>query len=150
MQPQRLDDPENKWKGYLLFKDYIINVYNNDLFTPEMVADYKKLKWISIASLYIAPGVGFLFGIMVINPIYLGRGSRVLRKIVPIISAYFSYNCANNIFERTKTELFMKYYDHFPPHMRQFLHRWDHRLLLELDPDFKKYTVFDENKKSIF
>jgi hypothetical protein len=45
----------------------------------------------------------------------------------------------------------LKYYEYFPPHVRQFIQTKDHRYLLLFDVDNSPYKLHDEQtKKSLY
>ena len=90
-------------------------------------------------------------GAAVINPIYTGRSSRLLRKIVVGLSGIYFFVAAHNIYESWKYVYMVKFWDHYPPHVREFLKSRDHRFLLLFDVNNPQYKLFDETtKKSLY
>jgi hypothetical protein len=90
-------------------------------------------------------------GAAVINPIYTGRSSRLLRKIIIGISGFYSFIMAHNFLESWKYTYYVKFFDYYPPHVREFLKSKDHRYLLLFDIKNAPYKLFDETtKKSLF
>lgn len=94
---------------------------------------------------------GVFFGAAVINPVYTGRGSRLLRRIVPVVFGVYFLACANNHMKNYKHLYMVKFNDYYPPHVREFLTHQDHRYLLLFDVEKPSYKLFDEQtKKSLY
>jgi hypothetical protein len=90
-------------------------------------------------------------GAAVINPIYTGRGSRLLRKIVVGISGIYFFVLVHNQKEALKYNYYVKFWDFYPPHVREYLKSKDHRYLLLFDVNNSPYKLFDETtKKSLY
>lgn len=58
---------------------------------------------------------------------------------------------ANNYFESWKYTYYLKFFDHYPPHVREFLKHHDHRYMLLFNLDKPDYKLFEETtKKSLY
>jgi hypothetical protein len=92
-----------------------------------------------------------LVGAAVINPMYTGRSSRLLRKIVIGLSGFYFFVGTHSLYNSWKYNYMVKFWDHYPPHVREYLKSKDHRYLLLFDVNKSPYKLFDENtKKSLF
>ncbi len=90
-------------------------------------------------------------GAAVINPMYTGRSSRLVRKIVVALSGIYFFVITHNIKESWKYSYYVKFWDFYPPHVRDFLKSKDHRYLLLFDANKTPYKLFDETtKKALF
>lgn len=147
MQPEWLGDPENRWRGRMLERQHVEFLVNNKLYTEEMQKDFKKLVfWRNLA--WVSPLLGAVLALGVINPAFVGRQSILLRKVVIAVSSYYSYFMFQNLYRNEQYVLRMKYYDHYAPHVRQYLSTKDARYLMLNDNSFYSYDSI--TKKSIF
>jgi hypothetical protein len=90
-------------------------------------------------------------GAAVINPMYTGRSSRLIRKIVVGISGLYFFIMVHNYKESWKYNYYVKFWDYYPPHVREYLKSLDSRYLLLFDVHNSPYKLFDEtSKKSLF
>lgn len=92
-----------------------------------------------------------LVGAGIINPMYTGRSSRLVRKIVVILSGFYFYIAANNYKESWKYAYYVKFWDYYPPHVREYFRSKDSRHLLLFDVNNPPYKLYDETtKKALF
>jgi hypothetical protein len=90
-------------------------------------------------------------GAAVINPMYTGRSSKLLRKIIILFSGLTSLLMAHNVLGSWKYNYQVKFFDYYPPHVRDFLKTKDHRYLLLFDFKNSPYKLYDEaTKKSLY
>jgi hypothetical protein len=134
----------------MLAREYIRTLVDDKMYTPEMEAAFNRIYRLHIAT-YLSFPLGVLFGAAVINPVYTGKTSRVVRKIVPLVCGYYFLKFTHNYTTNRKYFYTLKFYDHYPPHMRQYLQTKDHRYLLIFDPKNSPYKLLDEEtKKSVY
>ena len=94
---------------------------------------------------------GCFIGAAVINPMYTGRSSKLLRKIVVGFSGVTCLVMARNVLGSWKYNYQVKFFDYYPPHVRDYLKTKDHRYLLLFDVKNSPYKLFDDvTKKSLF
>jgi len=86
-------------------------------------------------------------GAAVVNPIYTGRSSRIIRKIVVGFCGLYCFVLTHNVLDSWKYIYMVKFYDHYPPHVREFLKSKDHRYLMLFDLKNPPYKLFDETTK---
>jgi hypothetical protein len=68
-----------------------------------------------------------------------------------VITGFYTFTLAYNWYNNWKYIYMLKFYDHYPPHLRAFLASKDHRHLLMLDLKNPEYTLHDpETKKSLY
>lgn len=92
-----------------------------------------------------------LFAAAVVNPIYIGRQSRLLRKIVCGLFGTCFVIGMYNYYSNVKYQYYIKFFDYYPPHVRKFLEAKDHRYLLLFNYKDAPYKLFDETtKKSLY
>ena len=145
----RFEDGPNKWKSKMLLREYLKWVVDNKMQTTEMEKAYYHLKrdnfmtWLSIPA-------GLFFGAAVLNPIYVGRSSRLLRKFVPCVSSLVFYHFFLHNYNSWKYIYYLKFWDYYPPHVKEYLKSKDHRHLLLTDIDSVPYKLFDELTKKSF
>ncbi len=89
-------------------------------------------------------------GAAVVNPIYTGRSSRLIRKVVVGVCGIYMFVVSHNVLDTWKHIYGVKFIDYYPPHVREYLKSKDHRYLLLFDVNNSPYKLFDENKKSLY
>lgn len=58
---------------------------------------------------------------------------------------------SHNVLGTWKYNYQVKFFDHYPPHVREFLKTKDHRYLMLLDVNNPPYKLWDETtKKSVY
>jgi len=86
-----------------------------------------------------------------LNPLFVGRSSRLLRKLVPTFFAYITFAGFNSYYKNYKSIYTLKFYEHYPPHVRQYLQTKDHRYLLLFDMNNSPYKLWDsDTKKALY
>lgn len=74
-----------------------------------------------------------MFGNFVINPTYIGKTTRSLRKVVPILTGVGFYLFANKFYINMAYLAQLELYDQLPLNLRRFMETRDHRYLITID-----------------
>jgi len=92
-----------------------------------------------------------LFGAAIINPTYIGKTTRSLRKAIPLITGYGFYKGADWLFNKNSYLNGLIIYDGMPYNFRRYMETKDHRYLATLDlNDLNVKKNSHENKKSLY
>lgn len=84
---------------------------------------------------------------MIINPTYIGKTSRLLRKSLSILCGFAFYKAATIAFNKYAYLVHLQTFDSMPLHYRRCIESLDHRYLFQIDFSDLKVTNYDAETK---
>jgi hypothetical protein len=67
------------------------------------------------------------------NPLFTGKTSRTLRKLVPLLCGLVLYSYARLHYNKFAYLTHLEFYDDMPPEYRRFMETRDHRYLMIIE-----------------
>lgn len=131
-------DKENHAKSSILVFYYFLALKNNNLVNTHMA---KQLNSIEINKKMIIPTILFGAGVtnFIINPLFLSRTSRILRKVIVFIMCFNLFQRKVTVINSLEESIFIENFDYFPKYFHNYLRTKDHRYLLEAKFDINDY-----------
>ena len=131
-------DKENDSKGSTLVSYYFLALKNNNLVNSHMA---KQLKSIEFNKKMVIPTLIFGAGVtnFIINPLFLSRTSRVLRKLIVVLMCINLFQRKVTVINSLEESIFIENFDYFPNYFHNYLRTKDHRYLLEAKFDVNDF-----------
>ena len=131
-------DKENYSKGSILVSSYFSELKSNNLVNSHME---KQLERVEFNKKMVIPSLLFGAGVanFIINPLFLSRTSRVLRKVVVAWVCFSVFQRRVTTINSLEESIFIENFDYFPSYFHDYLRTKDHRYLLDAKFDVNDY-----------
>ena len=135
----RSKDPENIWKGKVLFEAYSKFVHDKDLLPYHLIKEEYLVK----AHMYyyiLYPVGGFCLGAFVINPIFFSRNTSPLLKklVISLLTINFGV-VGNNRFSKELMKYEQKCFQYYPEAVKFYKKTHDYRFMALMNLKVENY-----------